>query len=221
MATEILSFGKFKSEYNTEVTTSFADANAAIMGGSEPTEHSTLWTWYRNIDAATKAEAKAWMNAKVPQGVDSSVVRLTDFTNKYNTLVGTVTGTNAPDKVAIMRDVLAATKPTTSGNVDTWKAYQLLDASDKAAVKENIVFKPFVDGFTSVWDTAYGNANVDSFAKAAQLAGGTMTTGAAPAKVEGGKDTQPFWKAMTLADEREALQKVMFRGSKAVGTKLT
>jgi len=225
LATEILSLGKFKQSYETAVTDGHAVANTAIMGASEPTTtYFDLWAWYRNADASAKAEAKAWMDAKVPRGAAASVLRVTDFTTKYNTLIDTataITDANVVAKVAVMRDVLAATRPTTTNRQPAWDAYQLLDASDKATVKEHVVLKPFIDGFTTLWATAWGNNAVTNLATAATLAGKTMQTATTPNSVQTGQHTQPFWAAMTKADERAALQKVMFTGAKAVGNKLT
>jgi len=211
-AAAILSLGQFKTEYHAAVTDGFGVANEGIMGASEPPSHLALWAWYRNVDASTQAEAKAFMDAKVGAHTSSSAVTITDFATKYTTaLGGAITKTNVGDKVIIMRQVMAATRPAAGAARTAWDAYQLLNAADKAAVKDAVMYKPFIDVFTTTWDTQWAAAA--TWKARTKLAAGTM--GAAHTSAVTGQDTFEFWKAMAEADEREALQKVMFSGTKS------
>lgn len=213
----ILSLGSFKDGYNTAVTTGFTTSNAAIMGTSEPVSNLVeLWAWYRNVDASTKAEAKAFMESKVVRS--SSVADVVAFQSKYTTLIGNVDDTNAVAKAVDMRVVLGDTRPAAGNQRDAWDAYQLLDAPHKAAAKEAIILKPFIDGFTTKWNSAMQPGTVATWKLAMKLAEQTMGT-AGTGEANGAK-TQPFWAALTEADEREVLKKVMFQGTSSVSSKL-
>lgn len=214
MATEILSLGKFKTEYATAVTTGYGGANQDITGASEPSTPAlmSLWAWYRNVDASTKAEAQAFMDAKVAPA-SSTAVKIIDFSDTYKLLVvPPVTEGTVAAEILKMRAVLSATRPTDPKEAAAWDAYQGLDASDKAAVKDAVLYKPFVDAFTKSWK----DAAATDFPTAALLASGTMDETTPPGSKPLGKDTNKFWLAMT--SERSALSKVMFTGAKSPGS---
>merc|ERR1712050_583437 len=156
-------------------------------------------------------------------GAGSTAAKMGDFTTAFNTLVGTnLDDNNVAAKVALMRAMLAEAEPTDDDNAKAaWKAYHALDASDKAAVKESIVFKYFVDGFATVWDAAYATSAVNNFATVLRLASGTMGKATPRDTVPLGEKTNKYWVAMNKPEEREALQRYMLTGSNAVGTKLT
>jgi len=208
-AAEILSLGLFKKEYDAGVTDGFALANKGIIGASEPSSNLKLWSWYRNVDAATQAEAKVFMDAKVAPA--SSVQTVVDFSTKYTAAVAApITDANVAAQAVVTREVMAATRPAANPKTQAaWDAYQLLDAADKAAVKDTMVYKPFIDGFTKLWDADWVAAN--TWKKYTMLASDTMAA-SAPADAAGVKRNK-FWKAMTEADSRKALQKVMFSGA--------
>jgi len=206
----LFSLEQFKEKYRTSVTDGFGLANEGIMGASEPSSNVALWTWYRNVDASTQSEAKAFMDTKVSAHT-SSLVTTTDFATKYTAaLTNPVDKGNVDTNAVIMYDVLAATRPSPVPTKKAWDAYQLLNDADKAAVKDEVVYKPFVDGFTSAWTTAWSSAT--DFKERAALAAGTMGKRAVTV-VKDGKDTTKFWTAMADAHGHNALQKVMFSGS--------
>ena len=108
----ILSLGEFKTKYHAAVTEGFGVANEGIMGASEPKLHLEMWSWYRNVDASTQSEAKAFMDAKVGADTSSSAVTVTDFATKYTkALTNPVAEGNVGTNAVITHEVMAATRP--------------------------------------------------------------------------------------------------------------
>lgn len=209
---EIASLDRWEQVYRSTVVLANLDASAAnreITGSHEPLESALqpLWRWYRTVDAAHQAKAKEVMQGagRTATASDLAVAAVIDFKTKYDPVGVPADEDAAENKAKIMYKVLGAREPADDDTSKaSWKLYQAMDASTRAAVRTAVMEKPFLEGFHKDWKAASDLApNTGSYPKTLALVGNTMrgtdAGGTALTDPKFGKKTTLWYSAISKA----------------------